>query len=117
MFKSENPAALRNWYTQHLCIATNDYGATFWWHDDKNKKGTTTWSPIESTTTYFEPSQKQYMLNFRVTNLTLLIAQLQSENIPIINEVQEFDYGKFAWIIDPEGNKIELWEPIDAVFE
>ena len=117
MFKAKNPAELRNWYSKYLGLPTDDYGATFWWNDDKNQKCTTSWSPMEQQTTYFAPSEKQFMINFRVSNLQLLLAQLRLEDIEIIGEIQEFEYGKFAWILDLEGNKVELWEPIDAVFE
>ena len=117
MFKAKNPLELRNWYAQHLGLPTNDYGATFWWHNEKNQKCTTSWSPIEQQTTYFEPSEKSFMINFRVSNLVVLLTQLRQENIAIVGEIQEFEYGKFAWILDLEGNKVELWEPIDAVFE
>ena len=117
MFKAKNPSELRNWYAKYLGLPMDDYCATFWWNDDNNQKCTTSWSPMEAQTTYFEPSDKQFMINFRVSNLDLLLAQLRLENIEIIGEIQEFEYGKFAWILDLEGNKIELWEPIDAAFE
>lgn len=117
MFASKNPTELRNWYSKHLGLQTSDYGATFWWSDAKHQKCSTTWSPIDEKTTCFEPSTKPFMINFRVHNLVTLIEQLEREKVPIIGQIQEFNYGKFAWILDGEGNKVELWEPIDSVFE
>ena len=67
-------------------------------------------------TKYFEPSKKQFMMNFRVENLLELLAVLKNEGVTIIGEVEEYDYGKFGWILDSEGNKLELWEPVDKVF-
>ena len=121
MFESENPAILRNWYQEHLGLPVNDYGATFWWTDNHNKKCSTTWSPIaiqkSENSTSATSFKKQFTINFRVTNLILLIEQLRQKNVTIEGEMQEFEYGKFASIIDIEGNKVELWEPIDSVFE
>ena len=76
----------------------------------------TQWSPFSEDTDYFSPSEKQFMMNFRVENLEELMAQLKEEGVTIIGEIQEYDYGKFGWILDPEGNKIELWEPVDSAF-
>jgi phosphoglycerate dehydrogenase-like enzyme/predicted enzyme related to lactoylglutathione lyase len=115
-FKSENPKELINWYKKHLGLKTDDYGSTFWWKDKNGNDCCTQWSPFSKQTTYFEPSQKAFMQNFRVKNLEKLLTQLKTENVNIIGEMQTFDYGKFAWILDLEGNKIELWEPIDDVF-
>lgn len=115
-FKSANPKELINWYKKHLGLKTDDYGSTFWWKDKNGSDCCTQWSPFSVKTTYFEPSQKDFMQNFRVQNLENLLAQLKTENVNIIGEMQTFDYGKFAWILDLEGNKIELWEPIDSVF-
>jgi D-3-phosphoglycerate dehydrogenase len=115
-FKSENPKELMNWYSKHLGLKTDDYGSTFWWKDKNGSDCCTQWSPFSDKTTYFEPSQKAFMQNFRVQNLENLLAQLKTENVNIIGEMQTFDYGKFAWILDSEGNKIELWEPVDSVF-
>ena len=112
-FKSQKPKKLVEWYGKHLGLKTDDYGSTFWWKNYQGNDCSTQWSPFDSKTDYFEPSQKQFMQNFRVENLENLMAQLNSENIETIGEMQVFDYGKFAWIMDLEGNKIELWEPID----
>jgi len=115
-FKSENPQELKTWYKKHLGLSTDDYGCTFWWKDKKGNDASTQWSPFAADTDYFNPSQKQFMQNFRVANLDSLLAKLTTEGITILGEPEAYDYGKFAWILDPEGNKIELWEPIDKAF-
>ena len=115
-FKSEDPSKLKDWYKKHLGLNTDDYGCTFWWMDDKGNKASTQWSPFEADTKYFEPSQKQFMQNFRVHNLDGLLIKLKEEGVTLVGEPEAYDYGKFAWIIDPEGNKIELWEPVDRAF-
>lgn len=115
-FKSENPQELKTWYKKHLSLNTDDYGCTFWWKDKNGKDASTQWSPFAADTGYFNPSQKQFMQNFRVANLDSLLAKLTTEGITILGEPEAYDYGKFAWILDPEGNKIELWEPIDKAF-
>jgi D-3-phosphoglycerate dehydrogenase len=116
-FKAENPKSLKAWYAKHLGLAVDNYGSTFWWKDKNGNDCSTQWSPLEHHTTYFEPSQKQFMQNFRVENLERLLLELKQENIRIIGEMQVFEYGKFAYIMDIEGNKIELWEPIDSAFQ
>lgn len=115
-FKAENPTELKNWYKKHLGLNTDDYGCTFWWKNDEGEKCSTQWSPFKSDTNYFEPSKKEFMQNFRVENLEALLVNLNSEKVQILGEMQVFDYGKFASILDLEGNKIELWEPVDKMF-
>lgn len=116
-FKSTNSKELVAWYGKHLGLKTDDYGCTFWWKDDKGNECTTQWSPFANDTTYFEPSDKQFMQNFRVENLEELLLQLEQEGVTIVGKMESHDYGKFGWILDIEGNKIELWEPIDQVFK
>lgn len=116
-FKSENPDAQKAWYKKHLGIPTDQYGWTFWWYDKEGNKCSTQWSPMNQDTAYFSPSKKQFMFNFRVDKLIELLKVLKKEGVTIVGEVEEYSYGKFGWILDPEGNKIELWEPIDAAFE
>jgi predicted enzyme related to lactoylglutathione lyase len=112
-FKSENPAGIKEWYEKHLGIENSQYGANFWWRDDAkpDERGCTAWSPFKADTDYFAPSQKQWMINYRVENLVELLDVLRSEGVTVVGEMQEYEYGKFGWILDPEGNKIELWEP------
>lgn len=113
-FKSKDPKALNEWYKTHLGIETNQYGASFEWRqlDDSSKKGLTQWSPFSDTTKYFEPSGKDFMINYRVENLEALVEELKKENITIVDKIETYDYGKFVHIMDLEGNKIQLWEPM-----
>ena len=113
-FKCADPAAQRAWYAQHLGLPTNDYGANFEWRkiDAPDEKGLTTWSPFAQNTTYFAPSTRDFMINYQVENLEWLIGELRKEGITILDEIATYEYGKFVHILDPEGNKIELWEPV-----
>ena len=115
-FKTKNPDQIKDWYKKHLGLPVDDYGCTFWWKDKKGNDCSTQWSPFKEDTKYFQPSEKQFMMNFRVKNLHELLSVLKEEGVTIVGEVEEYDYGKFGWILDPEGNKIELWEPVDSAF-
>jgi predicted enzyme related to lactoylglutathione lyase len=114
-FKCKDPNKMKEWYKTHLGLNTNEYGATFEWREasDSTKKGSTTWSPFAETTKYFEPSTKDFMINYRVADLEALVEELRKEGVTIVDKIETYDYGKFVHIIDMEGNKIELWEPID----
>lgn len=118
-FKCQDPKKVREWYQTHLGLNTNDYGAVFEWRQgvDTMKKGFTQWSPFTEKTKYFAPSEKEFMINYRVDNLTALVEQLQKEGVTITDKIETVEYGKFVHIMDIEGNKIELWEPNDAEFE
>jgi phosphoglycerate dehydrogenase-like enzyme/predicted enzyme related to lactoylglutathione lyase len=115
-FKSKNSKELINWYTNHLGFDTTDYGCSFVWKDENGNDCITQWSPFQEDSNYFDPSKKEFMQNFRVHNLEKLMTDLKQEGVTIVGEMETFSYGKFAWILDPEENKIELWEPIDKVF-
>ncbi|MFI8380041.1 VOC family protein [Leeuwenhoekiella sp. NPDC079379] len=115
-FKTKNPDQIKEWYKTHLGIPTDQYGWTFWWLDKDGNKCSTQWSPFEEKSEYFSPSDKPFMMNFRVENLTELLRILKEEGVTIVGDIEEYDYGKFGWILDPENNKIELWEPKDSVF-
>lgn len=119
-FKTNDPKKIKEWYGTHLGLPVDEYGASFKWIDLENKEAKepalTAWSPFAGDTKYFEPSEKQFMLNYRVENLVELLKVLKEEGVEIVGEMQEFPYGKFGWIMDPEGNKIELWEPKDDGF-
>jgi len=114
-FKSKDPKAINEWYKTHLGFDTSPYGTTFEWRDseDPSKKGTTVWNPFKEETKYFEPSAKEFMINYRVENLEALVVELKKEGVTIVDQIETYDYGKFIHIMDPEGNKIELWEAID----
>ena len=115
-FKTKEPNKVKDWYNKHLGLNTDQYGSTFWWKDKEGNDCSTQWSPMKDDTTYFEPSTSNFMMNFRVENLVELIQVLKEEGVTVVGEIQEFEYGKFGWILDPDGNKIELWEPIDKAF-
>lgn len=115
-FKSENPTELKNWYKKHLGLNTDDYGCTFWWKNNEGEDCSTQWSPFKIDTSYFNPSEKQFMQNFRVENLEGLLVKLKQEGVQIVGDMESYDYGKFGWILDNENNKIELWEPNDKAF-
>lgn len=114
-FKCKDPNKMMEWYKTHLGLDTNPYGANFEWRqaDDPTKKGSTQWSAFGDNTKYFEPSTKDFMINYRVENLEALVEQLKKEGVTIVDKIETYDYGKFVHIMDVEGNKIELWEPID----
>ena len=103
-FKTKNPDKIKKWYGKHLGLPVDDYGCTFWWKDKQGKDCSTQWSPFKEDTKYFSPSEKQF------------IVTLKKEGVTIVGEIEKYDYGKFGWILDPEGNKIELWEPVDSAF-
>ena len=116
-FKCSDPEAVKDWYKTHLGLSTEKYGCTFWWKDKQGNDCSTHWGPFKEDTTYFEPSKKEFMMNFRVENLVELLDTLRSEGVTIIGEIEEYEYGKFGWIMDAEGNKLELWEPVDSAFQ
>ncbi|UNZ00023.1 VOC family protein [Zhouia spongiae] len=114
-FKADDPDNLKHWYKERLGIPTDQYGWSFTWRKDDtpNERAITQWSPFDAATDYFKPSQKQFMFNFRVENLEQLLEVLKEEGVTVVGEIESYSYGKFGWVLDPEGNKIELWEPID----
>jgi predicted enzyme related to lactoylglutathione lyase len=118
-FKCKDPKKVREWYRDNLGLHVNAYGAVFEWRQgaDTTKKGFTQWSPFAETTKYFLPSTKDFMINFRVDNLEALLAKLKSDGVTVTDNIMTADYGKFVHIMDIEGNKIELWEPNDGVYE
>jgi predicted enzyme related to lactoylglutathione lyase len=118
-FKCKQPKELREWYRMHLGLEVNSYGSVFEWYQgaDSTQKGFTQWSPFNEKTKYFEPSTKEFMINYRVANLEALIPELKKEGVTFTDTMETFDYGKFVHIMDPEGNKLELWEPNDKVYE
>ncbi len=112
-FKSTDPKKTNEWYAKHLGIPATDYGAKFEWRksDVSEEKGTTVWSPFKQDTKYMDPSKKEFMINYIVENLVLLVEELKKEGVTICDEIADSEYGKFIHIMDNDGNKIELWEP------
>ncbi|HWS99464.1 MAG TPA: VOC family protein [Pyrinomonadaceae bacterium] len=114
-FKSRNDrAALAAWYREHLGIQLEDFGgAVLKWPDDKAEdEGLTVWHIAEKESQWFSPSDSSFMINYRVDDLGEMIAQLQAGGVEIIQGPESHENGKFAWVMDPEGNKVELWEPM-----
>lgn len=112
-FKSDDPSSLRNWYKKHLGLNVEDWGCKFEWRNPNLETGEaySVWSPLKHDTNYFAPSAKPFMINFVVQNLTELLNVLRTEGVHVFEETDESEFGKFGWILDPENNKIELWEP------
>jgi predicted enzyme related to lactoylglutathione lyase len=109
-FKAENPETLAAWYEKHLGV---EFGGKVYadFQFQEKESGWTAFSLFKSDTKYFDPSEKQFMINLRVDNLMALLEALRTEGVHVFEETEDGDYGKFGWILDPEGNKIELWEP------
>ena len=113
-FNARDPQALRAWYQRHLGIDVQDWGGTaFPWTDDAGtpKAGTTIWSIGSGDNDYFAPSSASFMINYRVEDLAGLLALLRSEGCDVLEKTDDSEYGKFGWVMDPEGNKVELWQP------
>lgn len=112
-FFSENPKETREWYAKHLGLDVNDWGSTFEARDLSNpeKINSLQWSPFKTGSNYFEPSKKEFMINYRVQNIEGLVTKLKAEGVTVLDDISSYDYGKFVHIMDAEGNKIELWEP------
>ena len=117
-FKCKNPEEMRKWYSDNLGLKTNEYGSLFEFRlaDEPEKKAYLQWSPFKDSTKYFEPSAKEFMINYRVQNIEKLVAGLKRAGVVVLDTIETYEYGKFVHIMDPEGNKIELWEPIDSPF-
>ncbi|HET6267851.1 MAG TPA: VOC family protein [Acidobacteriota bacterium] len=116
-FKSKDPQALKEWYRVHLGIICLPHGsALFEWREIEppGRTGQTVWAPFPIDTGYFNPSHSSFMINYRVADLSRLLKQLRSDGVLVDDKVEECEYGKFGWIMDPEGNRIELWEPAKA---
>lgn len=116
-FKAENAAELREWYRRHLGMDIQDWGGmSFQWGtpEQPNTSGSTVWSIFEGSSTYFAPSTAPFMVNYRVDDLHGLLAALKAEGCNVDEKVEESEFGKFGWVMDPAGNRIELWEPPDA---
>ncbi len=115
-FKSKDPNKMNQWYNENLGLVTNEYGSTFEFRlaDKPDEKGYLQWSPFSENTDYFLPSEKEFMINYRVENIEELVEELKSNGITVLDSIETYDYGKFVHILDPENNKIELWEPVDS---
>lgn len=117
-FKAKDPENMKNWYNRNLGLVTNEYGSLFEFRqsDNSENKGYLQWSPFSQNTKYFDPSEKDFMINYRVGNIEKLVEELKQNGVTVLNDIETFEYGKFVHILDPEQNKIELWEPVDSEF-
>lgn len=106
-FRSPDPDGLRAWYAEHLGIDTESHGPTFTAKDGDQ----TVWAPFAADTDYFGSQEQQLMVNFRVRDLDAMLAQLRAAGVEVVDRVEEYEYGRFGWASDPEGNRFELWEP------
>ncbi len=118
-FKCKDPDKIKEWYSTHLGLSNDKYGTSFEWRqvEDNSKKGFTAWSTFKQDTKYFDPSEKEFMINYRVENIESLVEELKKEGVTVVDEIETFEYGKFVHILDPENNKIELWEPNDFEYD
>jgi predicted enzyme related to lactoylglutathione lyase len=118
-FKCNDTEKVREWYAKHLGFNTDQYGTNFEWRstDNPEQKRFTLWSPFKSSSDYFAPSTKDFMINFQVENLVKLLEELKAEGVEQVGELMEYEYGKFAHVMDPEGNKVELWEPVNDEYD
>lgn len=118
-FKCDDPVAQRTWYAEHFGMNVDQWGCLFRFRDYENPKkaGHLQWSTFSQDAKHMQPSEKPFMINYRVDDLVALKAELEAAGVTILDEIEEYEYGKFLHIMDPEGNKVELWEPVDAPFE
>jgi predicted enzyme related to lactoylglutathione lyase len=117
-FFSDNPDEIKQWYAKNLGLEMNEWGSSFEFRNANrpDEINYLQWSPFNRGSEYFAPSKKQFMINYRVQNIEGLVKQLEANGVKILDKIETFEYGKFVHIMDLEGNKIELWEPIDSVF-
>ena len=117
-FFSENPEKTKEWYAQHLGFKVNQWGSIFEFRNANrpDEINYLQWSPFQKGSEYFDPSKKEFMINYRVQNIEALIKKLKADGVQVLDEIASYDYGKFVHIMDAEGNKLKLWEPVDHVF-
>ena len=118
-FKSPDPRATKDWYAKHLGLNTDRYGAMFSFRleEQPSRKGYLQWSPMSADTEYFDPSVREFMINYRVNDLESLVEELREAGVTIVDRIETYSYGKFVHIMDIDGNKLELWEPVDEAFD
>lgn len=112
-FKAKDPKALALWYSEHLGLELEGWGGSqfVWSQHDHDGRAATIWSPFAADTSYFGPGPQQFMLNFRVASLDRMLAQLREAGVAVDERVERSEHGHFGWCTDPEGNRVELWEP------
>jgi len=117
-FATDDPKATKEWYGKNLGLAIDEYGSPFEFRNANRPEEINylMWSPFKTGNEYFLPSKKEFMINYRVQHIEALVEQLKANGVTVLDEIETYDYGKFIHIMDPDGNKIELWEPVDSVF-
>jgi predicted enzyme related to lactoylglutathione lyase len=117
-FFSEDPEKTKEWYAENLGLEVNQWGSSFEFRNANrpDEINYLQWSPFKQGSEYFSPSKKEFMVNYRVQNIEGLVNKLKNNGVTILDSIETYDYGKFVHIMDAEGNKIELWEPVDSVF-
>ena len=117
-FFSENPEKTKEWYSENLGLEVNEWGSSFEFRNANrpDEINYLQWSPFKQGSEYFTPSKKEFMINYRVQNIEGLVNKLKNNGVTILDSIETYDYGKFVHIMDADGNKIELWEPVDSVF-
>ena len=117
-FFSKDTAKTKEWYAKHFGLAVNQWGSSFEFRNAHrpDEINYLQWSPFQEDSDYFKPSKKEFMINYRVQNIEGLVAQLKTNGVTVLDDITSYDYGKFVHILDEEGNKLELWEPVDKVF-
>ena len=117
-FFSEDPEKTKEWYAENLGLEVNQWGSSFEFRNANrpDEINYLQWSPFKQGSEYFSPSKKEFMINYRVQNIEGLVNKLKNNGVTILDSIETYDYGKFVHIMDAEGNKIELWEPVDSVF-
>lgn len=118
-FTCDSPDDTKSWYSEHLGMITDQWGAPFEFRlvDRPEVKGMLQWSAFSKDTTTFDPSRQSFMINYRVEHIEDLVEQLKKKGVEICDEIASYDYGKFVHIIDNDGRKVELWEPVDNPFD
>ena len=117
-FRTKDPKAVKEWYGENLGLAISEYGSSFEFRNANrpDEINYLQWSPFDENTDYFDPSDKEFMINYRVQNIEGLVKKLRENGVTILDSIETYSYGKFVHILDLEGNKIELWEPVDSAF-
>ncbi|MGB9697610.1 MAG: VOC family protein [Ignavibacteria bacterium] len=116
-FFSDDPEKIKEWYNQNLGLEINDYGSVFEFRNSNRPEEINylIWSPFKKSSNYFSPSKREFMINYRVQNIEGLVKKLKEKGVTILDSIETYEYGKFVHILDPEGSKIELWEPVDSI--
>ena len=116
-FRSKDPENTSDWYSKNLGLAIDNHGSAFEFRNANRSDEINylRWSLFEEETDYFDPSEKEFMINYRVQNIEGLVKKLNENGVEVLDEIEKYEYGKFVHILDPEGNKIELWEPVDSI--